>query len=278
MSDSSKTPSEMTALSLQPPVNESQQQSSDSAPPPSPSYSKYDISSGAKAASLNILINQMFIYPRLLRGLQARRQLFSTHSSLYYRFTDLLLTLRAAPGCTAICAHAVDKVPDTIDKKGSTQSLGSSEELETGKLHDQAREVAIQVPEEHKGDILQNAAPHILKPIQQALMGLIKHLPETNTSTSLPKKVGALILDEGQSSAVDSSTRLVASLSELVSYIETETYAAVTSSYRPYGSPSTVSDERKPLVDAVSSLKAEIRSVKGACSVTGPHSGNLLKF
>ncbi|KAM0791217.1 hypothetical protein ACM66B_005698 [Microbotryomycetes sp. NB124-2] len=303
MSDASKTPSEVTALPLQP---QAVAGSNDSAPPPSSLSSvqksahfvpprDYSSSSsrtrapdpvfvlppayapnstvpsfirllafvvfvvGGTLSATAAWIFKSIIYPRLLKAVEARRQLVSTHSSRYLKLVDSLVALRAAPGFSAICAPQARKEAEHSALASTDPSADEKRD------RSQAEEGMANVSDSTAADARRIPAVNVLQPVQNALIQLNAELPKPDTSSSLPKQMGSLTLDDGGEGGKENpSLRLITALNKLTTYIETETYAAVTSSYRPYGAPSNVSSERKVLVEAVSAIKAEIRSVKGA--------------
>lgn len=145
------------------------------------------------------------------------------------------------------------KLEEKVPEKTKTEEAGVVAEKEGRDLGDEV--AAPQLP----------PPATVLLPIQSSLSDLASALPPSGTSTTLPSRI-AHPPYPALADAVSSSEGLLGALSSLNTYLETETYAVVTSAYRSYGAQAATggSKDRKPLLDAVSNLKAEIRSVKGA--------------
>lgn len=204
---------------------------------------------------------------------------------------DTLLTslrgLKNAPGFQRIKSPAFDEVEGAKEgeegKKGvvGKSDVDKQEEKAPEKTNAEEGGVVAEKEGQELGADGEAAPPlpppaSVLLPIQTSLSSLASALPPSGTSTTLPSRIAhppyPTLAD-----ARSSSEGLLGTLSSLNSYLETETYAVVTSAYRSYGVQNATggSKDRKPMLDAVSNLKAEIRSVKGALAAAGPWRDSL---
>ncbi|KAK4051063.1 hypothetical protein OIO90_004803 [Microbotryomycetes sp. JL221] len=224
---------------------------------------------GGSLSAASAWIFKSFVHPRLLLALQMKTRLLDTHKERYSRLTRDIAALATSRGFAIINGSAgplaqypgqsdVNEEHDNkqaIDVKPSQQTAEGEEARESELKSDQPCENSFAKP---------RMTAQVLEPIILKLSELSAELPRPGEATTLPDRQGTLLPLE-DAADTSTSTALVSSLDKLCNYIETETHSATTSSYRPYGAPAvTVSSERKVLLEAVSTLKAEIRSVKGA--------------
>lgn len=202
---------------------------------------------------------------------------------MYDTLLNSLRGLKNAPGFLRIKSPAFDEVEGT--KEGEEGKETVVEKAEVAKQEEKvlektkAEEAGIVAEKERQelGDD-EAAAPQlpppaaVLLPIQTSLSSLASAFPPSGTSTTLPSRIARPPYPT-LADARSPSEGLLGALSSLNSYLETETYAVVTSAYRSYGAQVATggSEDRRPLLEAVSNLKAEIRSVKGAFAAASAH-------
>ncbi|ORY81746.1 hypothetical protein BCR35DRAFT_303879 [Leucosporidium creatinivorum] len=220
-------------------------------------------------------IYKSLIYPRLVLALQARTRLHNANLSMYDGLLSSLRLLKNAPGFQRIKSPAFEEAAAAEgggkeEEAVVEQSEAVQEKEAVPEKQSKAEEAG--VPAEQEGAELDDEATPplpppatVLLPIQTSLSSLASALPPSGTSTTLPARIAHAPYPT-LSDARSPSEGLLGALSSLNSYLETETYAVVTSAYRSYGAQAATggSKDRTPLLDAVSNLKAEIRSVKGA--------------
>lgn len=188
-------------------------------------------------------------------------------------FLGALREVRKAPGFLMIRPKEMDEREVSAEAEEGMDAVNEKEEVrhpekeaisEKGEMADAPPE-----GEEDPSPALPTPAP-ILLPLQTSLSSLVSTFPPTGTYTRLLSTLSPT--PSSMSEASSASEGLLGALATLTSYIDTESYAVVTSSYRSYGTTQNVSGgskERKSEVEAVGSLKAEIRSVKGECARVG---------
>lgn len=189
-------------------------------------------------------------------------------------FLGALREVRKAPGFLMIRPKEMDEREVSAEAEEGMDAVNEKEEVrhpekeaisEKGEMADAPTEEE----EEEPSPALPTPAP-VLLPLQTSLSSLVSTFPPTGTYTRLPSTLSPA--PSSMSEASSASEGLLGALATLTSYIDTESYAVVTSSYRSYGTTQNVSGgskERKSEVEAVGSLKAEIRSVKGECARLG---------
>jgi hypothetical protein len=223
------------------------------------------------------LDTQTLIYPRLVLALNARTRLHAAHLATYSSLLQEIQSLSKGPGCRLIRGEGVAGVDErggisvesegegaAKDAKGAASVQATEQQKGFTEKELNADPPAVPVDTNRTPDLVQQLPPPapVLRPIGSALQALATALSAPNTTLSpTPPRPPAAPAAEGSES-------LLRSLSTLNGYLESESYATVTSAYRSYGASTGGSKDCKALHDAVVSLKAEIRSVKGAFHFT----------
>lgn len=253
-----------------------------------------------------LALSQSIVYPRLVKALLARTQLTTKSQLLYSQLVEQHVTALYKGKGGALLRSG------TVTVEGATAPPGSSSSSDTAHEDDvapalsasndsiadeKAKLLASDTPSppsaaaaaaadtasEEPAVALPPPAP-VLAPITRALAALSAELPAPGTASSLPAelpKSSSLEWDSSDSqqasltaAATSSSLDLLKSLHKLNEYLDTESYAVVSSSSYRYNaggpasstsssSSNTAGKERRALLEAVQRFKSEIRGVKG---------------
>ncbi|GAA5887766.1 hypothetical protein JCM5296_001759 [Sporobolomyces johnsonii] len=217
------------------------------------------------------------IYPRLVLALKARTRLFTTHEAAYSKLFDALEGFTKSKGCAILGGtEAIEfrrklKADGEDAERTSREGEGLEREEEepedekasTSKTDAQLDEKEQDQPSTDSPILTLPPPPQLLDPIQQSLASLRTALSTNTTSPSERQH-------SNPSNLVQPQGMLMRSLVSFNEYLDSESHAvSLVHAHRGYGLSSVsggtaLTGEKRALQETTQSLKAEIRSLKGA--------------